>query len=267
MAEPTVVVDVHWGERYWYPDDGGEVWVAGYQLVDPVSGRYLGRDAPELEARGLLVAGAAGAAAPSRGRARVRRGRAGAAASRCGAIRTNEHDPNAIAVLADGRAARLGPARARRRAGARVGRRPAVGGGRAARAAALAARSPPRGDAAAGRGRWRSSCTSAALAEISRRRGGELSPLATPMGMKPSHSVLVVDDDPARAHSWRRTWPRTRSSSGQRTGRGRACARSRCAARAWWCWTCCSATVTGSTCSTACAPRTGWRRGSTRACR
>ncbi len=101
MAEPTVVVDVHWGERYWYPDDGGEVWVAGYQLVDPVSGRYLGRDAPELEARGLLVAGAAGASAHH---AAVLESDA-AAPGRPLALRrdpANEYDPNAIAVLADG---------------------------------------------------------------------------------------------------------------------------------------------------------------------
>ena len=56
-------VDVVHEERYWYPDDGGVVWVAGYQLVERESGRYLGRDAPELAARGLRVAGVAGAAA------------------------------------------------------------------------------------------------------------------------------------------------------------------------------------------------------------
>ena len=40
-------VDVVAEERYWYPDDGGIVWVAGYQLVD-ADGRFLGRDAPEV---------------------------------------------------------------------------------------------------------------------------------------------------------------------------------------------------------------------------
>ena len=50
-----------WEERYWYPDDGGLVWLAGYQLVDPESGDYLARDAPQLAERGLRVAGVAGA--------------------------------------------------------------------------------------------------------------------------------------------------------------------------------------------------------------
>ena len=58
-----MVVDVRHEERYWYPDDGGVVWVVGYHLVDPESGRYLARDAPELEQRGLRVASVAGAAA------------------------------------------------------------------------------------------------------------------------------------------------------------------------------------------------------------
>ena len=56
-------VDVEYDERYWYPDDGGEVWIAGYQVVDPGSGRYLARDAPELRELGLRVAGVAGAGA------------------------------------------------------------------------------------------------------------------------------------------------------------------------------------------------------------
>jgi hypothetical protein len=55
-------VDVVLDEKYWYPDDGGIVWVAGFQLVDPASGRFLGRDAPEVVAAGLLVTGVAGAA-------------------------------------------------------------------------------------------------------------------------------------------------------------------------------------------------------------
>jgi hypothetical protein len=59
----AVVIDAGYEERYWYPDDGGEVWVAGYQLIDPESGRYLARDAPELAARGLHVVGVAGAGA------------------------------------------------------------------------------------------------------------------------------------------------------------------------------------------------------------
>jgi hypothetical protein len=56
-----VFVDAGYEERYWYPDDGGQIWVAGYQLVDPDSGRYLARDAPELAALGVIVAGVAGA--------------------------------------------------------------------------------------------------------------------------------------------------------------------------------------------------------------
>ena len=60
MTEPAVV-DVVFEERYWYPDDGGQVWLAGYQVVEAESGRYLGREAPELAARGIRVAGVAGA--------------------------------------------------------------------------------------------------------------------------------------------------------------------------------------------------------------
>jgi hypothetical protein len=55
-----VQVDVVFEERYWYPEDGGIVWIAGYHLVD-ASGRFLARDAPELAERGLHVAGVAGA--------------------------------------------------------------------------------------------------------------------------------------------------------------------------------------------------------------
>jgi len=58
-----VLIDAGYEERYWYPDDGGEVWVAGYQLIDPDSGRYLARDAPELAAQGLHVVAVAGAGA------------------------------------------------------------------------------------------------------------------------------------------------------------------------------------------------------------
>jgi hypothetical protein len=84
-------------ERYWYPEDGGEVWLAGYTVVDPETGAYLARDAPQLLARGLRVAGVAGAGrhhadavasdAAAPGRPLVLRRDAG-----------NEHDPNAIAV-------------------------------------------------------------------------------------------------------------------------------------------------------------------------
>src|SRR4051812_16635885 len=91
-----VIVDVEFQERYWYPDDGGEVWVAGYQLVG-TDGRFLGRDAPELTASGLIVSWVAGAAH-----------RPGALASDAAApgrpltLRPepeNPHDPHAVAVL------------------------------------------------------------------------------------------------------------------------------------------------------------------------
>lgn len=56
-----VVVEVEYEERYWYPEEGGQVWLAGYSLIDPASGRFLARDDPSLAARGLRVAGVAGA--------------------------------------------------------------------------------------------------------------------------------------------------------------------------------------------------------------
>jgi hypothetical protein len=96
-AEQPAVVDVRFEERYWYPDDGGIVWVAGYHAVDPQSGGFLARDAPELTDRGVRVAGVAGAArhhadglasdAAAPGRSLLLRRDAG-----------NEHDANAIAV-------------------------------------------------------------------------------------------------------------------------------------------------------------------------
>lgn len=95
------MVDVRLEERYWYPDDGGIVWLAGYHPVD-ASGRFLGREAPELVDRGLLVANVAGAGehhadalasdAAAPGSALVLRRDPG-----------NAYDPNAIAVeTADG---------------------------------------------------------------------------------------------------------------------------------------------------------------------
>jgi hypothetical protein len=94
-------VAVAYDERYWYPDDGGIVWVAGYTLVDPASGRYLARDAPELAARGLVVAGVAGAA---RFHDEVLQSAAASPGSTLALRRDpdNEHDPHAIAVLVDG---------------------------------------------------------------------------------------------------------------------------------------------------------------------
>jgi HIRAN domain-containing protein len=100
-------VHVRYDERYWYPDEGGQVWLAGYQPVDPGSGRYLAREAPELAERGLRVVGVAGAAGhhaaalasdaaePGR-RLELRRDLA------------NPHDENAIAVHGEGGGEQLG---------------------------------------------------------------------------------------------------------------------------------------------------------------
>jgi HIRAN domain len=96
-----VQVRVAYEERYWYPDEGGQVWVAGYQLVDPGSSRYLARDAPELISRGLHVVGVAGA---GRHHAEAIESDAVAPGSPLELRRDpgNEHDPNAIAVYAGG---------------------------------------------------------------------------------------------------------------------------------------------------------------------
>ena len=96
-----MVVDAGYEERYWYPDDGGQVWVAGYQLIDQSSGRYLARDAPELTSRGLHVVGVAGA---GRHHAEAIGSEAVAPGSPLELRRhpENEHDPNAIGVHAGG---------------------------------------------------------------------------------------------------------------------------------------------------------------------
>jgi hypothetical protein len=92
-----VDVDVEYEERYWYPDEGGQVWLAGYQLIDRESGRYLARDAPELAARGLHVAGVAGA---GQHHAEALLSEAVAPGRRLELRRDpdNEHDPNAIQI-------------------------------------------------------------------------------------------------------------------------------------------------------------------------
>jgi HIRAN domain len=92
-----VKVDVEYDERYWYPDEGGQVWLAGYQVVDRETGRFLARDSDELVATGLRVAAVAGAGqhhaealstdAVAPGSPLLLRRDAG-----------NEHDPNAIQV-------------------------------------------------------------------------------------------------------------------------------------------------------------------------
>jgi hypothetical protein len=94
-------VSVQYEERHWYPDDGGVVWMAGYGVVDPETGRYLARDAPELAARGLVVAGVAGAA---RFHGDVLQSEELSPGSALTLRRdpANEHDPHAIAVLAPG---------------------------------------------------------------------------------------------------------------------------------------------------------------------
>ena len=92
-----MIVEVEHQERYWYPDDGGEVWVAGYQLVD-ASGRFLGRgEVPD----GLLVTHVAGAF--------HRPDALASALAAPGSALTlrpepdNPHDPSAVAVdLSDG---------------------------------------------------------------------------------------------------------------------------------------------------------------------
>ena len=90
-------VDVEYDERYWYPDDGGQVWIAGYQVVDRESGRYLARDAPELAARGLRVAGVAGAGA-HHAQALASDAVAPGGALELRRDQDNPHDPNAIQV-------------------------------------------------------------------------------------------------------------------------------------------------------------------------
>ena len=101
MTGSPATIDVILEERYWYPEDGGAVWLAGYQVVDADSGRYLGRDAPELRARGWHIAGVAGAArhhADALGSDAV-------AAGRPLELRRdadNAHDANAIAVHSSG---------------------------------------------------------------------------------------------------------------------------------------------------------------------
>lgn len=87
-------VEVVHEEKYWYPDDGGIVWVAGYHLVDG-DGRFLGRDA--AAERQLLVSTVAGA-----GRHHVEALQSPGAAPGEPLVlrrdRANEHDVNAIAV-------------------------------------------------------------------------------------------------------------------------------------------------------------------------
>jgi hypothetical protein len=97
MRGAGLTVDVAYEERYWYPEDGGAVWIAGYQLIDRDSGRFLGREAPELAARGLRVVPVAGAARHHRD-ALVSEAAAPARPLELRRDPANPHDPNAIAV-------------------------------------------------------------------------------------------------------------------------------------------------------------------------
>jgi hypothetical protein len=96
----ALIVDVTYEERYWYPDDGGIVWIVGYQIVDRESGRFLAREAPELAARGLRVAGVAGAGR-HHADALVSEALAPGRPLRLLRDPDNPHDPNAIRVYPD----------------------------------------------------------------------------------------------------------------------------------------------------------------------
>jgi hypothetical protein len=96
----AVTVPVVLEERYWYPDDGGIVWIAGYHVIDPGSGAFVGREDPRLAERGLKVSGVAGA---GRHHAGALQGEVGpGTALELRRDPDNEHDPNAIAVHAPG---------------------------------------------------------------------------------------------------------------------------------------------------------------------
>ena len=103
----TTLVHVSFEERYWYPDDGGVVWLAGFQLVDEATGGFVARDAPELAERGLRVAGVAGAAR-HHGEALESAAVGPGAALELRRDPGNEHDPNAIAVHAPGGGGQVG---------------------------------------------------------------------------------------------------------------------------------------------------------------
>jgi hypothetical protein len=107
MEAAKLVVNVSHEEKYWYPDDGGVVWLSGYQVVERGSGRFLARDAPELRALGIRVAAVAGAGAhhaEAVASEDVEPGRPLELRRDPG----NEHDPNAIAVHASGGGGQVG---------------------------------------------------------------------------------------------------------------------------------------------------------------
>ena len=96
-----MIVDVRHEERYWYPDSGDIVWLAGFHVVSPGTGRFLPNDAPELHARGIRIANVAGA---ERFHPDVLASDAAAPGAPLTLRRDpgNEHDPNAIAVCTPG---------------------------------------------------------------------------------------------------------------------------------------------------------------------
>ena len=91
----TIVVLVEREERYWYPDDGGIVWLAGFMPIDPETRSFVGRE--QLRERGLITCGVAGAAAFHDDVLQSDAVEPGAAL-RLERDPANEHDPNAVKV-------------------------------------------------------------------------------------------------------------------------------------------------------------------------
>ena len=88
-----MLIDAGYEERYWYPDDGGEVWLSGFYPVD-AAGRFLGRDALPDD---LIVTNVAGAA--HRPDALASELAAPGSPLTLVAEPSNAYDPNAVAVL------------------------------------------------------------------------------------------------------------------------------------------------------------------------
>ena len=133
-----MIVEVEREERYWYPDEGGIVWLAGFQPVAP-DGRYLGREAPELAAAGLRIAGVAGAAR-HHGEALASDAAEPGRPLELRRDPDNPHDPNAIAVHAGGEQVGWVPRAIAEEIAPALDAGRALQGARAARAAGLAAR-------------------------------------------------------------------------------------------------------------------------------
>ena len=89
-------VDAVFEERYWYPDDGSIIWLSGYTVLGD-DGRFLARDAPELEARGLIVTSIAGTARHHAAALESDGAGPGSPLELC-RDPANEHDHDAIAV-------------------------------------------------------------------------------------------------------------------------------------------------------------------------